>query len=281
MSKAIADKLESLIKKYPSISLEYIQTLPNYQKLRILTAKKSKYKCDLCLILAVIFGLLAIFTSSISRIGLEQFLHYSYDKLFSIDIYQEECLAPKLEFLIDTFRPRTSCEICRNFDQIERISNVTREEFEEKYAYTNRPVIITDAMNDWLALDKFNFQFFKRLYRTNSSALRAVEDKCQFFPYKNKDEFETLGDVFDMDLERAYMVDENYRPWYVGWSNCDYSTAYLLRQYYSRPYFLPEQSESSKLDWIFMVRRAKSTKSNKRNNCFFLGYTGLRCTYAY
>lgn len=281
MSKAIADKLESLIKKYPSISLEYIQTLPNYQKLRILTAKKSKYKCDLCLILAVIFGLLAIFTSSISRIGLEQFLHYSYDKLFSIDIYQEECLAPKLEFLIDTFRPRTSCEICRNFDQIERISNVTREEFEEKYAYTNRPVIITDAMNDWLALDKFNFQFFKRLYRTNSSALRAVEDKCQFFPYKNKDEFETLGDVFDMDLERAYMVDENYRPWYVGWSNCDYSTAYLLRQYYSRPYFLPEQSESSKLDWIFMVRRAKSTESNKRNNCFFLGYTGLRCTYAY
>jgi histone arginine demethylase JMJD6 len=114
-------------------------------------------------------------------------------------------------------------------------------------------VIITDAMHDWLAFEKFDYEFFKRLYRSNSSALQAVDDYCQFFPYKNADEFESLGDVFKMDSDRAHMISADYRPWYVGWSNCDYSTAYLLRQYYSRPYFLPKQSESSKLDWIFMV----------------------------
>jgi hypothetical protein len=253
MSNEIDEKIQSLVKASESLSFNEIENLSNYKKLKSICLKKSQRKCDIFLLLAIIFGLLALSTTGISRIGIEQFLYYSYEKFFSIDIYHEECLAPKLETLIDVFRPPTSCDICRQINQIQRRSNITREEFEEKYAYTNHPVIITDAMNDWLALEKFNFKFFQRLYRTNSSALRAVEEHCQFFPYKNKDEFETLGDVFQMDLERAYMIDEDYRPWYVGWSNCDYSTAYLLRQYYSRPYFLPEQSESSKLDWIFMV----------------------------
>lgn len=253
MSKIINKKLESLAKQCESLPIDDIKNLSNYKKLKNLSLKKSKKKCDIFLILAIIFGLLAILTSSMTHFGAETFLAYTYDKIFSIDIYYEECLVPKLETFIDVFRPPISCDICQDMNHIERISNITREEFEEKYAYTNHPVIITDAMNDWLALEKFDFKFFKRLYRTNSSALRAVEEHCQFFPYKNKHEFETLGDVFDMDLERAYMINDDYQPWYVGWSNCDYSTAYLLRQYYTRPYFLPEQSESSKLDWIFMV----------------------------
>jgi hypothetical protein len=253
MSKIINKKIESIVRQCESLSIDDIEKLSNYKKLKSLSLKKSKQKCDIYLLFAIIFGLLALSTTGISHIGIKHFLEYSYEKIFSIDINHEECLAPKLESFLDMFRPPTSCDICRQIDHIERISNITREEFEEKYAYTNHPVIVTDAMNNWLALEKFNFKFFKRLYRTNSSALLAVEEHCQFFPYKNKHEFETLGDVFDMDLERAYMINDDYQPWYVGWSNCDYSTAYLLRQYYSRPYFLPEQSESSKLDWIFMV----------------------------
>lgn len=257
MTTAIEKKIQSIIEQCESLSIDDIEKLSNYKKLKTLSKIKSKGRCDIYLVLAVIFGLLGLITTGISRIGFERVLDYSYQRIFSIDIYHEECLAPKLESLIDIFRPPTSCDICRNIDHIERVSNITREEFENKYAYTNHPVIITDAMNDWLALEKFSFKFFKRLYHANSSALRAVEENCQFFPYKNKDEFETLGDVFNMDLERAYMVEEDYRPWYIGWSNCDYSTAYLLRQYYTRPYFLPEQSESSKLDWIFMVYKRK------------------------
>ena len=254
MTIIINQKIQTIFEQCKSLSIDDIEKLSNYKKLKIISSKNSKRRCDIYLVFTVIFGLLGLLTTIISCIGIEHCLNYSYEKVFSIDIYSEECLAPKFEFLIDVFRPPTSCDICREFDHIERLSNITREEFEEKYAYTNRPVIVTDAMNNWLALEKFDFKFFKRLYRINSSALEAVEENCQFFPYKNKNEFDTLGDVFNMDLERAYMIDEDYQPWYVGWSNCDYSTAYLLRQYYSRPYFLPEQSESSKLDWIFMVR---------------------------
>ena len=35
-------------------------------------------------------------------------------------------------------------------------------------------------------------------------------------------------------------------------SNCDSSAANVLRKYYQKPYFLPDDSESSKTDWIFM-----------------------------
>ena len=35
-------------------------------------------------------------------------------------------------------------------------------------------------------------------------------------------------------------------------SNCDSSAANVLRKYYQKPYFLPDESESSKTDWIFM-----------------------------
>lgn len=253
MATIIDKKIQSIIEQCKSLSAHDIEKLSNYKKLQDLSKTKSKGICDIYLILAVLFTLLGLMSTGVTHMGIEPVLKYSYDKIFSIDIHHEECLAPKLESIIDLFRPPTSCDICRDLDHIERVSKITREEFEEKYAYTNRPVIVTDAMKDWLALEKFNFKFFKRLYRMNSSALQAVEENCQFFPYKNKDEFETLEDVFNMDINRAYMIDDDYRPWYVGWSNCDYSTAYLLRQYYSRPYFLPEQSESSKLDWIFMV----------------------------
>ena len=35
-------------------------------------------------------------------------------------------------------------------------------------------------------------------------------------------------------------------------SNCDSSAANTLRKHYNKPYFLPDDSESSKVDWIFM-----------------------------
>ena len=35
-------------------------------------------------------------------------------------------------------------------------------------------------------------------------------------------------------------------------SNCDSSAANVLRKYYQKPYFLPDVSESSRTDWIFM-----------------------------
>lgn len=35
-------------------------------------------------------------------------------------------------------------------------------------------------------------------------------------------------------------------------SNCDYRIANKLRSHYEKPYFLPNDSESIRTDWIFM-----------------------------
>ncbi|CAL7940419.1 unnamed protein product [Xylocopa violacea] len=110
------------------------------------------------------------------------------------------------------------------------------------YAYSGRPVVVTDAMANWTATTKFSFAFFKSLYD-------GEDANCQFFPYKT--EFKSLQDVFEMSESRA-SLEEGTKPWYVGWSNCDEEIGSELRRYYQRPYFLPATAESEKTDWIFM-----------------------------
>lgn len=54
-----------------------------------------------------------------------------------------------------------------------------------------------------------------------------------------------------MSDARAHFA-EGEPPWYIGWSNCHNEVKNELRKHYERPYFLPNDSESSALDWIFM-----------------------------
>lgn len=75
------------------------------------------------------------------------------------------------------------------------------------YAYSGKPVVISDAMANWTAPMVFSFSFFKTLYD-------GEEASCQFFPYKT--EFRSLQDVFDMSADRA-MMEKGTAPWYVGW----------------------------------------------------------------
>jgi hypothetical protein len=100
-------------------------------------------------------------------------------------------------------------------------------------------VIVKDVLVNWTATDVFNYEFFSDLYANSHS------HRCQFFPYKT--EFRSLNEALTMSERR-----KTKSPWYFGWSNCDSETADVLRRHYSRPYFLPERSESSRTDWIFM-----------------------------
>ncbi|KAG7207795.1 hypothetical protein KM043_009404 [Ampulex compressa] len=159
-------------------------------------------------------------------------LAYRYDK----------CLIEMPPFTQKIFRPPEDCSICIDVQRVDRLSNVDPVVFEERYAYSGRPVVVTDAMANWTAPKVFSFSFFKSLYD-------GEEANCQFFPYKT--EFQSLQDVFDMNESRS-LLEEGTKPWYVGWSNCDDKIGTVLRQHYRRPYFLPETAESEKTDWIFM-----------------------------
>ncbi|KAL6260275.1 hypothetical protein P5V15_007807 [Pogonomyrmex californicus] len=153
-----------------------------------------------------------------------------------------KCLIMAPSFTQKVFRPPEDCSICQDVQQVDKLSAVDPTSFEQRYAYSGKPVVISDAMVNWTAPKVFSFSFFKTLYH-------GEEANCQFFPYKT--EFRSLQDVFDMSASRATM-EKGTKPWYVGWSNCDEKIGAILRQHYQKPYFLPPTAESEKTDWIFM-----------------------------
>lgn len=75
---------------------------------------------------------------------------------------------------------------------------------------------------------------------------KQVND-CFFFAYKSG--LHSLQEVFSMGEARANLSGA---PWYVGWSTCYDEETRKLREYYDRPYFLPNTAESDMVDWIFM-----------------------------
>ena len=126
----------------------------------------------------------------------------------------EMCAVDPIDYMSEIFRPPTSCDFCRNVSFVEKLDHVTPERFEKVYAYSSRPVVITDGTSNWTASKVFSYDFFKSLYSKGSPALQHVEENCQFFPYKTN--FTSLEDVFDMDEDRALMKDGS-APWYIGW----------------------------------------------------------------
>uniref|UniRef100_A0A1A9WNR4 Uncharacterized protein n=1 Tax=Glossina brevipalpis TaxID=37001 RepID=A0A1A9WNR4_9MUSC len=153
------------------------------------------------------------------------------------------------------FRPPENCEFCKQVKHMERVRGISVEEFTEKYAYTGRPVIVEDATQNWTALEKFNYWYFHDVYYRAKNKEKVID--CQFLPYKTG--FRDLYEALDMPSERVEFYKDQLKgeesqkePWYFGWSNCNSETAEEFRQHYGRPYFLPEISESSAIDWFFM-----------------------------
>ncbi|KAI1301703.1 hypothetical protein HDE_03174 [Halotydeus destructor] len=145
-------------------------------------------------------------------------------------------------------RPLTNCAMCSGIDDFLILTNPTRQQFAD-YAYSGRPTIVRQSTANWTAMHLFNYTFFQTVYSTIAGAHEAVENECQFFPFRTS--FVKLREVFEMPAERVNLTDTS-QTWYIGWSNCNPDVAAELRRHYQRPHFLPLESESSAIDWIFM-----------------------------
>ncbi|XP_013787260.1 uncharacterized protein LOC106471216 [Limulus polyphemus] len=220
--------------------------LSKLKSIKILTKKKHSKKVSISNTWRV-WAVIAAITSGVflyfglhTREGFSRLWFY----LENTNPSNEFCTLDVPALVQNAFMPPVDCNICRNLTRVEKISKITPLEFESRFAYKGVPVVITDAMTNWTAPEVFNFTFFKSLY-----SFEGLQHECQFFPYQT--EFKNLSEVFTMNMERALMLDKS-NPWYVGWSNCDPIVSSTLRKYYNRPYFLPEDSEGSTLDWIFI-----------------------------
>lgn len=172
-------------------------------------------------------------------------IFWKFDKIST-----SKCLISFPEELNKIFRKPQNCDFCRGITSARRVSNLTPNEFEQKYAYTGEVIIVTDAMQNWTAQNTFDFWFFKDLYNREDSKRKTLD--CQFFRYKTK--FRNLFEAFNMPRERVE-YEKGTEPWYFGWSNCNEHIATILRKHYDRPYFLPRTSELNAIDWIFMGGR--------------------------
>lgn len=138
---------------------------------------------------------------------------YHFDVIERLKIREEPCLLNVNEIFIELTRKPTNCSlVCEGLMEIPRVSELSKEEFVSKYAYTGRPVVVIDAAKNWSAVDRFNFTFFKELFEKNKDAYRVNEDECQFFPYRT--EFISLKQALNMSKDRS---EWKGKPWYFGW----------------------------------------------------------------
>ena len=182
--------------------------------LKVLRSKKFSSLVLFGIVLTVFAVLIGAGTILFRRKVITHRMVYSFlaDKVFDFDLEKESCFYPYPEIILDIFRPPVNCSICRDVHGVEKLSNLTQEEFSRKYAYTSRPVVITDGTKGWTAEKAFSFDYFKRVYDPNSPALDSQDSNCQFFPYKTN--FRTLKEVFNMSEIDAKMKG---KPWYIGW----------------------------------------------------------------
>lgn len=61
------------------------------------------------------------------------------------------CIVTMTSDIVPVFRPILKCGFCENVHEIKRIANVTPDDFEEYYAYSGEPVVISDATTNWTA----------------------------------------------------------------------------------------------------------------------------------
>ena len=187
----------------------------DFKKIKSLNSLKTRsYRVLIAAVLCVaLLPLLAYkgFTA-LSDESQKKFMNLFAEKLLQIELEKETCLIPATELYLDLFRPPVDCSICEDVHTVDVVTNLTKEEFVEKYAYTGRPVLIRNGSRNWTASSYFSFEFFKNIYPKDSPILQSADRDCQFFPYRTK--FESLGEVFDMPESMAKMEGN---PWYIGW----------------------------------------------------------------
>lgn len=161
------------------------------------SSKKKSLKWFLIVVLPVVFAVAG----------------YYFDVIDLLRVKEEPCLLEVNEIFIEVTRKRTNCTLlCEGLTEIPRVSDLSKQEFVTKYAYTGRPVVVVDGAKNWSAVGRFNFTFFKDLFDKNKEAYRVNEDECQFFPYRT--EFISLEQALNMSKERSEWKAE---PWYFGW----------------------------------------------------------------
>lgn len=163
-------------------------------------------------------------------------------------IFGIRCVIPNNYFIWEATRPISDCNFCSNVTKPVILHNISKETF-NPYAYSSQPIVARGAFLYWPAKTKFSWHFFKELYADIEDSYKSVEEECQFLHFKS--DFISIKDVFSMSEARSNNKPGE-RSWYVGWGNCHPVILQEMRKYYSKPNFLPADSEIPHKEYVFM-----------------------------
>lgn len=135
------------------------------------------------------------------------------------------------------------CEICENTESVIRLTNVSQVTVAEAYIKRDIPVIVTDGTIGWSAGNLFSIQFLYQLY-SEDEVLRNAPT-CMFASNVRV----TYGGA-RLFLSKVYRSE--YSNWYAHWEECEMSAVRVLRQFFKRPYFIPQMVETAKLNWLLL-----------------------------
>ena len=127
----------------------------------------------------------------------------------------EACLSSILPILDNSDlvqRELNDCRFCEGLTEVPKLSNLSIEDFVYKYAYSGKPIMVSDATDQWPARKQFTYQFFKKLYVANLDSLDRDAEEGQFFSYRS--DVLDLYDLFMLSDERAALRG---KKWYIGW----------------------------------------------------------------
>jgi len=81
---------------------------------------------------------------------------------------------------------------------VDVVSNISGEEFKEKYFDPQVPVIIKDLVKDWSAYTKWNWDYFKEIVGDKKVGIYNNIKSDAYTPVNKADDYTTFGEYIDM-----------------------------------------------------------------------------------
>ena len=81
---------------------------------------------------------------------------------------------------------------------VDVLSNISPEDFKQKYYNTATPVVIRDLAKQWPAFTKWNWDYFKELVGNQKVALYNNIKSDAYTPINKADDYKTFGEYIDM-----------------------------------------------------------------------------------
>lgn len=158
-------------------------------------------------------------------------------------IWDTDCLIKNPIYSEETELSENDCEICKKLKSLDRVKNISRDVIIEDYLKNEKPVIVEDGTVDWPEDKIMTIDKLSHIYKTHHVLKLFVG--CQF-------KCSGLNRHGNHKIFLQQLSDKKIKKGYAHWENCFKESAKAFRQYYKRPYFLPELVEITDTNWVFI-----------------------------